>query len=233
MPGSNPPYTNEKFNPGNAKWCEPHRRLECTKNRTKGRGECHQLAIKGTNVCKNHGGMSRAVLKIQGEARITAWSPTGPAVAMNASEAVLGVLQMTHLRLSAYSELLRRQVVEQGGMADGIGQRDPEASGLIGHRYGMGGKEGVLYVQSEEIRALVTLEAAERDRVVKYAKTAHDMGISDRLTGLAEQWGDIVATRISAMIDGLNLTDEQAAMVPALLQAHLGSIDMTSLGGAE
>lgn len=221
-------------NPGGARWCDEHRRLECTKKRSKGRGTCHQAAIRGTDGCRTHIGYSGAVAKAQGEARITAWNPMGQTQAIDASAAVLGVLQMTHLRLAAYSDLLRRQVVKDGDTAGDLAETDtPEASGLIGHRYGMGGKDGITYVQTEEVRALVTLEAAERDRVVKYAKTAHDMGISDRLTNLAERWGDIVATRISLMLDGLNLSPEQAAMVPQLLQLHLGSIDMNALGSSE
>lgn len=131
--------------------------------------------------------------------------------------AVLGVLQMTWLRLGAYSELLRKQA------GDGTG-----TDGLIGHRYGSAGQEGRLYPQSEEIRALVTLEAMERSNVVKYAKVAHDMGISERLTSLAEKWGDVVAGRVTALIDDLDLTDEQAARVPELVIRHLGSIDMDS-----
>jgi hypothetical protein len=222
--------TGPDFNPGNARYCETHGRLECTKNRKHGAGECHQAAVRGTNACRNHSGYSLAVTKVQGEARITAWNPAGQAVAVDASSAVLGVLQMTYLRLGMYADLLRRQVVTEGDTAGDLHETDtPEASGLIGHRYGMGGKDGITYVQTEEVRALVTLEAAERDRVVKYAKTAHDMGISDRLTSLAERWGDIVATRISLMLDGLDLSPEQAAQVPALLQLHLGSIDMTAL----
>ena len=225
-------YTNRDFNPGNARWCEEHTRLECTKNRTKGRGPCHQLAVRGTNACKNHSGFSRRVLKAQGEARITAFNPHGAGATINASAAVLSVLQMSYLRLGMYSELLRRQVVQDGEttgyFADG-GTEQLDGSGLIGHRYGMGGKDGITYVQTEEIRALVVLEAAERDRVVKYAKTAHDMGISDRLTSLAERWGDVVAGRIALLLDALSLTPEQAAMVPALLETHLSSIDMEGM----
>src|SRR5690606_25639893 len=105
----------------------------------------------------------------------------------------------------------------------------PKTSGLIGYRYGSAGKDGRIYAQSEEVRALVALESAERDRVVKYSKTADDMGIFERLTSLAERWGDLVAGRISAMLADLNLTPEQQARVPALLNAHLGSIDVGAL----
>lgn len=225
--------TGPDFNPGGARYCEEHGRLECTKNRTKGRGVCHQAAVRGTDACRNHSGYSLEVAKVQGEARITAWNPHGQTVAMDASSAVLAVLQMTYLRLGMYADLLRRQVATEGDTAGDLQETDtPEASGLIGHRYGMGGKDGITYVVAEEVRALVSLEAAERDRVVKYAKTAHDMGISDQLVSLAERWGDVVAGRIATMLDALELTEGQAAMVPALLQLHLGSIDMTALDPA-
>lgn len=225
--------TGPDFNPGAARYCEEHGRLECTKNRTKGRGECHQAAVRGTDACRNHSGLTKEIHRVQGEARITAWNPHGQTVALDASSAVLAVLQMTYLRLGMYAELLRQQVATEGDTAGDLQETDtPSASGLIGHRYGMGGKDGITYVVAEEVRALVSLEAAERDRVVKYAKTAHDMGISDQLVSLAERWGDLVAGRIATMLEALELTDGQAAMVPALLQLHLGSIDMTALDPA-
>jgi hypothetical protein len=146
--------------------------------------------------------------------------------------AVLGVLQMTWLRLGAYSELLRRQVAAEGEVIEAEPfdpEGEPSTSGLIGYRYGAAGKEGRIYAQSEEMRALVTLESAERDRVVKYSKTAHDMGISERLTSLAERWGDVVAGRITALLGDLNLNAEQQAVVPELIVRHLGSIDTETM----
>ena len=214
-------------NPGGARWCEEHQRWECTKQRRKGRGPCHNVAIRGTNACRMHIGVKSEIAKAQGQARITAWNATQGDASIDYRMAVLGVLQMTWLRLASYSELLRRQVgdaedqVDEDEGSDGSG-----VSGLIGYRYGAGGRDGRVYVQSEEVRALVALEAAERDRVVKYAKTAHDMGISDRLTSLAERWGDVVAGRITLILDSLDLTPEQYARVPDLLTTHLGSIDV-------
>lgn len=233
MPHQPPGLTREN-NPGHAKWCDEHRRLECTKNRTKGRGPCHQAAVRGADRCRIHGGIKTEILKAQGQARISAWSPYGEAdKPISAPMAVLGVLQMSWLRLGAYSELLRRQVAIEkqlsGSLADGD---NPDASGLIGFRYGAGGKDGIIYTQSEEVRALVVLEAAERDRVVKFAKTAHDMGISDKLILMVERWGDIVAGRVSDLLDALSLTPEQSALVPSLLQLYLGSVDIEALGAA-
>lgn len=225
-------------NPGNARWCAEHGRLECTKKRVprQGGGPCHAPAVRGTAVCKRHGGYRTEVLKAQGEARITAWKATGRPTKdqVQPGIAVLGMLQMTWLRASAYGELLRQQVARDARPEPDQDGFDPEGevqpSGLIGYKYGAAGKDGTIYAQSEEIRALVALEAAERDRVVKFAKTAHDMGISERLTGLAERWGDVVATRITLILAGLNLTPEQERAVPALIQTHLANIDVSSIG---
>lgn len=228
----------ESFNPGGARWCPIHNggRLECTKNRTKGRGPCHKPAIRGTDACDFHSGKTRAVAHVQGAAQITAWSALGE-VHIDYRMAVMGVLQMTWMRLGAYGELLRRQVEadlpregEPRERETYLGEEEMEIlkkapTGLIGHRYGAAGKEGHIYAQSEEVRALVLLEREERDRVVKYAKTAHDMGISQRMTDLAEKWGEIVAGQVSLLLDALHLTAEQSAAAPALIQAYLGAID--------
>jgi hypothetical protein len=239
MPQRAPIRVNQEFNPGGARWCTDHvgskqfgtGRLECTKQRSKGRGVCHGVAIRGTDACRIHGGVSKKVAHAQGAARISAWSAVGDAAnAVSAPMAVLGVLQMSWLRLAAYGEILRRQAT---GSVDS--QDDQELTdagdGLIGFRYGAAGKEGHIYAVSEEARALVKLEGEERDRVVKYAKTAHDMGISDKLISLAERWGDVVATRIALMLDALELTAEQNEKVPELIQAHLGSIDVNTMSG--
>lgn len=224
----------ESNNPGGARWCDEHRRLECRRNRTKGRGICHAPARRGTPDCTKHSGKSLTKLAAEGRATITAWNATRGTPSIDAPMTVLATLQMTWLRLAAYSELLRQQIVSDGEVADDPGQEEqPQASGLIGYQYGAAGKDGTVYVQSEAVRALVVLEAQERDRVVKYAKTAHDMGISTRLTDLAERWGDIVATRITLMIESLDLTPEQSARMPDLIAQHLGSIDMEAVAGGE
>jgi hypothetical protein len=226
-------------NPGNARWCEDHNRLECTKRRSvrQGGGTCHAGAVRGTDSCKTHGGHRLEVLKAKGQARITAWSAIGEAAQADRTEpgmAVLGMLQMTWLRAAAYGELLRQQVARDAPPEPDREGHDPEgevqANGLIGYRYGAAGKDGNIYAVSEEVRALVALEAAERDRVVRFAKTAHDMGISERLTNLAERWGDVVATRITLILAGLELTPEQERKVPELIQAHLSNIDVNALG---
>lgn len=232
MTYSEGPRLNATNNPGGARWCdEPdHKRLECTKNRSRGRGPCHGPAVRGTDACKIHGGHTAKVLQAKGQARINAWSAIGQAPdsgAIDSSAAVLGMLQQSWMRAHLYGALLQAQVERDGTDEVALeGGEAEKANGLIGYRFGAAGKDGNIYAVSEEARALVGLEAAERDRVVKYAKVAHDMGISERMTSLAERWGDVVVSRIMLIIAGLNLTPDQEAMVPALIQAHLASIEL-------
>jgi hypothetical protein len=236
MTGNPGPRLGPSYNPGGARWCEDHSRLECTKHRSQrqGGGTCHGAAIRGTDACKTHGGVSKEVARIKGEARISAWSAIGTPAhgqGVDSSAAVLGMLQQSWLRAAMYGQLLRAQVEKDGTDEVGLeGGEAEKANGLIGYRFGAAGKDGNIYAVSEEARALVALEAAERDRVVKYAKTAHDMGISDRMTAMAEKWGDQVVSRIMIIMTSLDLTPEQEARVPALIQAHLGSIELGSAG---
>lgn len=232
-PRAQPPL-NRTNNPGQARWCETHLRLECTRHKIKTGEQCHAQAIRGIDKCRNHCGQAFAVAAAKGEARITAWTAIGQGLHVDAGMAVLGMLHMSWLRAAAYGELLRQQVMKDKPADPDRDGPDPgdglDVSGLIGHRYGAAGAEGTVFAVSEEVRALVDLEAKERDRVVKFAKTAHDMGISERLTGMAERWGDVVVTRLMLVLDALQLTPAQEAQVPELIQAHLGQIDVGSLG---
>ncbi len=51
-----------------AVWCEEHKRWECSRPRSKGRGDCHSLAISGLDVCRMHGGKSGEELRAAGAA---------------------------------------------------------------------------------------------------------------------------------------------------------------------
>lgn len=244
------PRLTAEVNPGEARWCEQHRKLECTRvPRRKAEGEpCHNGAIRGRDHCKMHSmpvGRRKAI--IMGEAQITAWSAVTddgrvrPGVHVDPGQAVLAQLQMAWFRAGAYGELLRKQVTREsegqlaleGVVLDETGQEvEPggmSTAGLVGHKYSAT-NDGSIYATSEEVRALVQLEADERDRVVKYAATAHKMGISDRMTDLAERWGDVTAGRIVSMLDELELTPEQQSKVAMLVQKHLSSIDLTGIG---
>jgi len=212
-----------------AVWCDEHGKWECTrdKKQIRGGGRCHGPAITGLDVCRMHAGVRGDIAKAKGEAAITAWNALGKAT-VNPGEAVLAMLQMSWLRAHLYSTLLEYQVEEaQAGIED---ERREEGAGpigvgagLVGHTYAAHPAIGV-FRAGEAVRALVQLEAAERDRCVRFAKTAHDMGIAEREVRLAEQQGAILAGAIKQILERLELTDAQRELVPTVVPAVLRAI---------
>lgn len=231
-------------NPGGARWCEKHRRFECTRQRSRQRGDCHQAAVSGTDVCVNHGGQSLEVLKAKGEANkaMTAFAAYGiPTI--DPGHAVLSMLQMAWLRLHLYAGLLEAQLDAQGGTADDVpvdlDDVDPEqgdgpsTGGLIGHTYAPAKGGDGRVVTGEAPRALVVLESAERDRIVRYAKTAHDMGIAERDIRLAERQSELLATVLQGVLGDLELTPAQQALAPKAIGRHMrAAAELDLAGGA-
>ncbi|MBP2704445.1 hypothetical protein JOL79_11530 [Microbispora sp. RL4-1S] len=209
---TNPLSSDDLMRQAGARWCEEHKRWECTKRSKRRPGDhCHASAIRGTKVCRNHGGQSTELLKAKGEA-VTAWSALSGRPVISHTEAVLGMLQMSWLRAHLYASLLERQFTtaqdqDAAGGPAGLGGGDPElgpGAGLVGHTHGAVKDIGI-YVTGEAARALTTLEGQERDRVVRYAKTAHDMGIAEAQVRLAEQTGQQLAEVIRRTADALLL----------------------------
>lgn len=216
-----------------AEWCEQHQRWECTKTSKRSGARCHARAIRGTGACVNHSGKPVSVAKAQGEA-VTAWSALSGKPTVSANEAVLGMLQVSWLRAHLYARLLEEQFTEAqaGRVGGGVGELRGSAgvgpgAGLIGHTYGAVKDIGV-YETGEAPRGLAKLEAEERDRCVRYAKTAHDMGIAEQQVRLAEQQGELLADAIERILAGLELSAQQRARVPQVVPAVLRAIS----GGA-
>lgn len=114
---------------------------------------------------------------------------------------------------------LRAQVEGVPAVGNGGGSG---ADGLVGHTYSASEVAGGIYPTGERARALVEIEAAERDRVVRYAKTAHEMGIEDARIALAEQAGEDIRIVLDNALRtlGLDPRDEQvrAAAYAALTE---------------
>lgn len=129
----------------------------------------------------------------------------------------MAMLQMSWARVHLYASLLERQVADADPDAiGGVGQGE----GLIGHTHSASPSVGV-YESGEAVRGLALLEAQERDRCVKYAKVAHDMGIADREIKLAEAQGALLAGVVTRILDALDLTAAQRALVPTVVPREL------------
>lgn len=217
------------------RWCGQHNRSECTKNRKKG-GDCHNPAISGLDACRMHGGQKGQVLKAKGQA-ITAWDAMSGDPSVSSSEVVLRVLQMTWLRVNLLSGLLREQFeAEQQaraaaavstatagapGSASAAGSVDVgPGAGLIGHTVSASPGIGT-YVSGEALRGLAKMEADERERTVKFAKAAHDMGIAEKHLALAETFTQELAGLIQRILDGLDLTPQQWQLVAVVVPREL------------
>lgn len=208
------------------RWCPEHRRWECTKA-AKGGGLCHGWRIVGLDRCRMHAGEKGATAKAKGEA-VTAWSALAGQPTVTATEAVLGMLQMSWLRVHLYAGLLEEQVSDaQGGRGAGGGSGPSggvgSGEGLIGHTIS-GLKDYGLYASGEAVRGLAQLEAAERDRCVRFAKTAHDMGIAEQQIRLAEGQGQLLAEVIRRILGALELTAEQQGLVATVVPRELRAI---------
>ncbi|MET8334399.1 hypothetical protein [Streptosporangium canum] len=216
---TDPMSGDDRMRRAGATWCDTHRRWECSKQSKRSQSRCHGIAIVGIDACRSHGGQSTEVLKAKGEA-LSAWRAVPGHVEVSPADAVMAMLQMSWARVHVYASLLERQVADaERDDPRGTGQGE----GLIGHTRSASGDIGV-YETGEAVRGLAQLEAAERDRCVRFAKVAHDMGIADREIRLAEGQGLLLAQAISRILDALDLTAGQRARVPEIVPGVLLAI---------
>lgn len=125
------------------------------------------------------------------------------------------MLQMSWARVHVYAGLLERQVAD-ADTSLGVGMGE----GLVGFTRSASPSVGV-YESGEAVRGLAQLEAQERDRCVRFAKVAHDMGIADREIRLAEAQGQMLAGVISRILDALDLSAAQRALVSTVVPREL------------
>jgi hypothetical protein len=168
---------NDLMRRSGAVWCdrEDHHRWECRHNSKRSGERCHGPAITGTDACRMHPGTTSAVAKARGEARMAAWSleAAGEQPAPDLEGQMLALITMTTYRLEVYSQRLLLQF-EEG-----------EDSGLVGVTYAAG-RDGGPVATGEQLRGLAKLEGDERDRLARYIKSAHDMGIAERVVELQQ-----------------------------------------------
>lgn len=177
-----------------ARWCETHDRWECSANKA----DHHASAIRGMRYCKNHTGRSLAMSKALGEANLAAWSTAeaaADAAPLDTGRVVMDQLRVAVIRADLYGELLRWQL-----------QVEDEA-GLVGPTYAMG-RDGTRVETGEAVRGLARVEAEWRDRVVRFAKVAHDMGIDERQVELEQAQATQVVAAVKVALEAAALAPE-------------------------
>jgi hypothetical protein len=89
-----------------------------------------------------------------------------------------------------------------------------------------------------ESRVLIQVYSDERDRVARVAKACLDAGVAERQVRLAEEFGSMLADVLRAVFDDdeLQMTSQQRALMPAVLQRYLvraeGNPALRENGGA-
>lgn len=214
-----------------AVWCDQHDQWECAKNSKRSGVRCHAPAIRGTATCRMHPGKSTALAKAQGEANLLAWSTQAAAEEkpMDLGRVVMDQLRVAVLRADLYGELLRLQVVagervdeETGELVDDA-DAGLDSSGLVAPTYTIG-REGQRYQTGEQVRGLAKLEAEWRDRAVRFAKTAHDMGIDERAIELEQAKAEQV---VAAVRVGLEAIELDGAARERFIGAFVGALRRT------
>lgn len=199
-----------------AVWCDQHGRWECSKSAKRTKVRCHQPAIRGTAACRQHVGTSTELAKSKGQANLLAWSLVANASEPNMDPAsvVMQAIRVTYHRLELLGAMLQAQLERQ------------KTIGLVGPTYAAG-RAGERVQTGEQLRALTRLEADERQLLVRFAKTAHDMGISERQLELEQAQAAQVVTAVGAGLEALSLDGEQR---DRFLAAFLGALGRPAPG---
>jgi hypothetical protein len=189
----------------------------CTAQSVRSGERCRRWAIEGAEVCPTHGGrtpqVKAAAARRRAEAQVE--RELGALADFRADGGTvdpIGALQRllnrSERRVEFYSELLQRQYdIAERNQTDA--DLPPGIKALIGHKMAVAGIEGRLVPVEEAIRALVELEAAERDRCAKYAKLALDAKLDERLTTAHETQVNMVADALGAALAEMGLSHGQ------------------------
>ena len=107
--------------------------MKCQRARSDG-NPCGNYAVRGTNLCRKHGGMSKQVRrKAIVRAELSAWGLTDEHV--DPGETLLRLVAQSARRAALYSDLLRRAYEDDPSFPDAFAGANVAA--LIGHKYAL------------------------------------------------------------------------------------------------
>ena len=86
--------------------------------------------------------------------------------------------------------------------------------------------DGDVVKTGEYIRALIQLEADERDRCANFSRLALAAGLAERTVRQAERAGELIAQMLTAVMDDseLGFSAAQRAALPNVLRRHLSLV---------
>jgi len=238
--------------------------VKCKRRRQDGE-PCGAQAVAGTDSCKQHAGRPLVEQKARGQVvlELQSWGLDDQLI--DSTSAMLRLLAQAYRRAGFYSQLLEEayEAADRLRKAEFSDLDEPPNAGnsadrdrammdlerifntggvasLIGHTYASsGGELGGVFAAGEAIRALVVLEAQERDRAFRFAKECRAADLDGRLVALAEEQGRLVAQVIKAsfavMLDrltALGLPGELQSAWPELIRTIVPA-QLRALGPGE
>jgi hypothetical protein len=176
--------------------------------------------MRGQLVCHAHGGRApqnkKAAAERLGEQHARGLVETyGRKVETTAVEALLDEVKWTAGHVAWLRERVRE--IEASEIAAVTGEH-PLVWGVTKRKQG-GDDHGITEEAAPNI--WLKLYQAERVHLIKVCSEAIRAGIEERKVRLAEQQGELVAEVIRAILDDLNLSPEQRALVPEVVPRRL------------
>lgn len=190
---------------------------------TKRSGErCGNHPIKGATVCRMHGGKAPQVMaatarrRAEADAReqmARAVTTLGLPVDIDPGKALLDEIAVTY----GHVQWLRGKVQELSA--------DELVWGRTQTDQGVG-PQGPVDTTTEKSGPNVWYQMylTEREHLVKVTTAALRAGIEERRIKIAEDQGDLVAAVLKRILAALNLTPEQASLVPVIVPRELRAL---------
>lgn len=190
--------------------------MKCTAHRSNGE-PCNNWAIKGAEVCRNHGGsaprVKAAAARRTAEAKAAEKMRLFAApVEIDPAQALLELVQWTAGEVRYWRAEVHR-----------ISEDDPDNLTWGKTREKSGGDDFGTTEEAGPPVAYRMLESAQ-DRLAKYAAAALRAGVEERRVRLAEDQGAAVAGVIRRILERLDLLEWQAEMVPSIVPEELRAL---------
>lgn len=161
------------------------------------------------------------------EERIGRWNLNGDEDARRL-EAIISKSRYDHTKTS-----LKNEIKE---FLDNLPQEDRSSGYHLPRLSDVNPNSG--FVSFTDAHTWLTLYRDERVHLARVAKMAIDAGVASRLVSIAEDQGRILASAIRAVLSALNLSTEQASLVPHVVPPILRAVasdqpipDISSLTG--
>lgn len=148
---------------------------------------------------------------------------------VNLLEAMAELTSVSMARARFLGELLEAQWLNAADGSSGGLDGPPESSGLVGYTYAaevVGSGAGATLERSvtgEQIRALVELEARERDRAAKLIDTCLRIGVSLHTVEVVRTYAGSVAAALQALVGELGLSMDDVPVLRAAQRAGLAA----------